>query len=96
MQGNDKFHRDNVYRRNPEVFGTTIDGEEVIMSVKHGQYYGLEGVGLRVWELIEEPRSFEQLVDHIQEEFEVELEICEKDLVAFLSEMERLELIERG
>lgn len=84
------------YCRNPDLIGATIDDELVMMSVEHGQYYGLGGVGPRVWELIEQPRTLEQLVEQVLEEFEVEREVCEKDMVEFLEQMEKLGLVERG
>lgn len=83
------------FKRNPDLIGATIDDELVMMSIEHGQYYGLGGVGPRVWELIEQPQTMAQLVDTILEEFEVEREVCEKDLTEFLAQMEQLGLVER-
>lgn len=93
--GSDKTKLSGTYCRNPDLIGATIDDELVMMSVDHGQYYGLGGVGPRVWELIEEPRSFEELIDQILEEFEVSREVCENDMVEFLQQMEKLGLVER-
>lgn len=84
------------FRRNQNLIGATVDDEIVMMSVEHGQYYGLGGVGTRVWELIEQPCPFGRLVDQILEEFEVEREICEADLAEFLLQMEQLGLVERS
>ena len=83
------------FKRNSDLIGAAIDDEMVMMSVEHGQYYGLGGVGPRVWELIEQPQTMDQLVDQILEEFEVEREVCEKDLTEFLAQMEQLGLVER-
>ncbi|MGY6555538.1 MAG: lasso peptide biosynthesis PqqD family chaperone [Wenzhouxiangella sp.] len=84
------------FKRNSSLIGATVDDELVMMSVEHGQYYGLGGVGPRVWELLEEPRKFDELVELILQEFEVEREVCEKDMVEFLEQMEKLGLIERS
>ena len=83
------------FKRNSDLIGAAIDDEMVMMSVEHGQYYGLGGVGPRVWELIEQPQTMAQLVDTILEEYEVECEVCEKDLTEFLAQMEQLGLVER-
>ena len=90
------FNAEDRFKRNRNLIGATIDDELVMMSVEHGQYYGLGGVGPRVWELIEQPRTLEQLVEQVLEEFEVEREVCEKDMVEFLEQMEKLGLVERG
>lgn len=95
MKARDDVQTHGRYTRNKNLVGATIDDELVMMSVEHGQYYGLGGVGPRVWELIEEPRTFEDLVNQILEEFEVEREVCEKDMVEFLAQMEKLGLVER-
>ena len=60
------------FRRNSDLIGTSIDDELVMLSVERDQYYGLRGVGSRVWELIEDPHTFEELVDQVLEEFDVE------------------------
>ncbi|TVQ34717.1 MAG: lasso peptide biosynthesis PqqD family chaperone [Wenzhouxiangella sp.] len=88
-------HASGSFRRNPDLIGAAVDDELVMMSVEHGQYYGLGGVGPRVWELIEEPRTFGELVNQILEEFEVKREVCEKDMMEFLAQMEKLGLVER-
>lgn len=95
MKGNRETQIQAAFRRNPDLIGAAIDDELVMMSVEHGQYYGLGGVGPRVWELIEQPQTMAQLVDQILEEFEVEREVCEKDLTEFIAQMEQLGLVER-
>ena len=90
-----KIRSSDSFRRNPDLIGASIDDELVMMSVEQGQYYGLGGVGPRVWDLIEQPRTFSDLVDQILEEFEVEREVCEKDMLEFLGQMEKLGLAER-
>lgn len=96
MSDSMKNQKRATYRRNADLIGATIDDELVMMSVEHGQYYGLGGVGPRVWELLEQPRLLEQLVDRILDEFEVERRVCEADMIQFLEQMEKMGLVERG
>lgn len=84
-----------VYRRNPDLIGATIDDELVMMSVEQGQYYGLGGVGPRVWDLLAESRSFSELVGVILDEYDVDRTVCERDMQGFLEQMESLGLVER-
>ena len=83
------------FRRNLDLIGAAIDDELVMMSVEQGQYYGLGGIGPRVWELLEEPCAIEDLVDAILEEFEVDSAVCEKDMTGFLKELEEFGLIQK-
>ena len=93
MKGSKESASGVFYQRNPDLIGASIDDELVMMSVDRGQYYGLGGVGPRIWELLEKPHTFDQLVDRVLEEFEVERAVCEKDMVGFLDQMEEFGLI---
>ena len=42
---------------NQEDNKIVLEGEAVILSLHDGIYYGLNSVGLRIWELIQQPRS---------------------------------------
>lgn len=72
---------------------TEVDGETVMMSIEKGNYYGLNGVGSRIWQLIATPMSVLQLCEKILEEFAVDRETCEADLLKFLNQLEQQNLI---
>ena len=60
-------------------------GEEaVILGVKTGVYYGLNPVGARIWSLVQQPRTVENIRDTVLAEYEVEPERCERDLLELL------------
>jgi len=70
-------------------------GEEVaILDLKLGVYYGLDEVGARVWELIQEPRVVSDVRDVLIEEYDVAPERCERDLFALLERLAEEGLIE--
>ena len=70
-------------------------GEEVaILDLKVGTYYGLDEVGARVWELIQEPRAVGDVRDVLLEEYDVAPERCERDLFALLERLAEQGLIE--
>mgnify|MGYP005846936347 CR=1 FL=1 len=96
MEEKNDIQKDAIYQRNPDLIGASIDDEMVMMSVEQGQYYGLGGVGPRIWDLLEKPHTLDQLVEQVIEEFEVERAVCEKDMVGFLEQMEEFGLIERA
>jgi len=70
-----------------------VDGEAVVLSVQTGQYYGTNPVGTRIWELLENPRTCEDLCKLLTTEFEVEPELCRREVSAFLDELRREELV---
>ena len=64
-----------------------LAGEVVIVDLKNGAYYGLDGVGYRIWSLIQERKTVQQIRDAILEEYEVEPERIEHDLMALLQRL---------
>ena len=70
-------------------------GEEVaILDFKAGVYYGLDDVGARVWQLVQEPKKVREIRNALLEEYEVEPVRCERDLIALLRNLAGEELIE--
>ena len=64
-----------------------LGGEVAILDLKAGVYYGLDAVGARIWSLIQEPRTVNEIRDILLEEYEVEPERCERDLLALLQRL---------
>jgi hypothetical protein len=71
-----------------------LGGEVAILDLKAGVYYGLDAVGARIWSLIQEPRTVNEIRDILLEEYEVEPERCERDLLALLQKLADEGLIE--
>lgn len=70
-----------------DVLATSFDEELVLLNLNNGVYYGLEGVGSRIWALIQQPTSVADIRDTIAAEYEVDPEVCETDLRALLGEL---------
>jgi hypothetical protein len=66
---------------------SNLDGEIVMMSVENGEYYGLDEIGTRIWQLMEHPIVIENLINCLTNEFEVEREECEEDTLEFLEDL---------
>jgi len=68
--------------------------ETVLLHLKTGAYYGLNAVGARIWNLIQEPRTVSEVRDAIVGEYDVEPERCERDVLALLKRLTREGLVE--
>jgi hypothetical protein len=79
--------RDTAVVRNPRLIAADMDGDLVMMSIESGEYFGLGGVGTRVWELIDTPRTLAQLTQAICAEYEVDAATCETDISRFLADL---------
>lgn len=71
-----------------------IDGESIILNLEDGLYYGLDPIGARIWGLIEEPKTVQQIQEILLEEFEVEPQVCMHDLQVLLQDLTNRRLIE--
>ena len=71
-----------------------LDGEAVILNMKSGVYCGLNEVGARIWQLIQEPMSVTYIHDTLLQEYNVESDLCKKDLLALLQKLADHGLIE--
>ena len=81
------------YQRSAEVVSTNVDGEEVLLSIENGKYYGLNSVASRIWQLIEQPRSFDTICRELQNEYEVTAEQCETETQALLDEFNQQRVV---
>ena len=84
----------SIITQTKEQVYSQIDGESVILNLKSGEYYGLNSVGARIWELIQEPKAVNEVQNLILAEYEVELEQCQNDRVALLQELAEAKLID--
>ena len=71
-----------------------LSGEAIILNLDSGIYYGLNEVGARVWELIQQPQSFRELLDALLEEYDVSIEGCKQDLTKILLDLKNAGLVE--
>jgi hypothetical protein len=78
----------------PDVVSANLGNEKALLSMADGVYYGLNPVGAAIWDLLQEPRTVEQLRDAIAARYSVELERCEREVVAMLKKLSGWGLIE--
>jgi Coenzyme PQQ synthesis protein D (PqqD) len=71
-----------------------LGGEAAILNVKKGLYYGLDPVGARIWNLMQEPRPVAEIQNAIISEYDVEPERCALDLADLLQKLLAEGLIE--
>jgi len=71
-----------------------LAGEAVILNVSSGEYFGLNELGARIWNLIQEPRTVGELFEIVLGEYEVTPDQLERDLSSLFEEMATKELIE--
>lgn len=74
-----------------DTLSRNLDGEAVLLGLKSAGYYGLDPVGTRIWELIEEKGVLEDVLQGVLAEFDVDEARARADLLALTAR-----LLEKG
>ena len=79
----------------PDHVACDLDEETVILSLKTGEYYGLNPVAAAVWRMIQVRRSVAAIRDSLLKQFGgVTPEQCEEEVIRLLGEFEEMGLVE--
>lgn len=70
---------------------SNVDDEAILMHLEEGSFSSVRSTGLRIWQLIDEPRSVAEICDALRREFDVGEIECREQTTEFLSH-----LCERG
>jgi hypothetical protein len=76
-----------VVVRSSEPLTAVVDGELVMLDARSSSYFGLDGIGTRIWELLEAPRSVDDVCTVLIEEYEVDPETCRTEVLAFITDL---------
>lgn len=82
-----------IINKNLEIDDTDLDGEKVMMNLDKGEYFMMNEVGSRIWEIISEPINVRRIIDTLRSEYEVDEETCKDTVVEFLGRLNNAELI---
>jgi hypothetical protein len=82
-----------IARRADLMVAELSETELVMLSIQRGSYYGMEETAKVIWDHLSEPRSVAALVDHLLTRFSVDRQTCEREVLAFVTEMHKDELV---
>ena len=75
----------------PQVMSRVVGDDTVLLDLKSGMYFGVDGVAKRIWESISEGRSLGETAEVIASEYEVDEAQAQADVLKFVTD-----LVERG
>ncbi|MGW8169149.1 MAG: PqqD family peptide modification chaperone [Sulfurovaceae bacterium] len=80
-------------KRLENTIASPMEDDLVMMSMENNAYYGLNSVGRKVWELLESEQTLESLCAKLMEKYDVDLEICQRDVSALINQLEKAGLV---
>jgi Coenzyme PQQ synthesis protein D (PqqD) len=79
-----------------QVIAQKVSNTMVLLHLGNGEYYSLDEVGLRIWELCDGTRSVQDLAVQVCQEFDALPEQVEHDVRALLDELAAEQLVIEG
>lgn len=87
-------HQSARFVRSSGTLAAEVNGEVVALSVERGQCYGMNDVASRVWQLLAEPRSLEEICEALTADYDVEMGTCRQEVSRLLEELRSENLVE--
>lgn len=81
-------------KRREGVAAQVADGEAVLLDIESGEYFSLNCVGSRIWELCDGTRSTAEIVSVICAEFDVAEAVATADAHEILGELQNEKLVQ--
>lgn len=72
----------------------SLGDEAAILNTDRGIYYGLDPVGTEIWKLLQKPCKVAEIHQALLQEYDVEPDRCQRDLINLLEDLLKAGLIE--
>lgn len=79
-----------------QVVSRAVGDETVLLDLESGIYFGLDGVGQRIWEALGEGKTLGEVTEIVVQEYEVDVGRAKADVLAFVGELVERGLVEVG
>ena len=76
-----------------DVLFQELQGEAVLLNLKTGVYLGLNQIGTRIWQLLQEDGALSRVLEVMLAEYDVTQEKLSKDLLDLVGQMEKQGLL---
>jgi hypothetical protein len=74
-------------KRSQTAMARDVDGELVILDIPSGRFFGLNDVGKVIWDRLTEDSSFEQLIDAVVANYEVDRDQATDDVTDLIAQL---------
>ncbi len=71
----------------PDVLSQEVSGETVLLDLNNENYFGLNEVGTRIWQLLQEQNDLEIIYDIMLDEYEVDAKQLRKDFDDIINQL---------
>lgn len=79
--------------RNEDLLSGVLDDETILMSIETGSYHVINKTANRIWELLEEPKTVDEICIIILDEYDVDPETCQKEVLEFMAGLQNRKIV---
>ena len=94
MLTNQTISLNNIVSQSEGNIVSNMGVEKVMLSVQNGKYYNLGEIGGEIWDLIESPKSVNEVISSLVNEYDVTQADCEEQVLSFLEHLYNEKLID--
>ncbi|TDG12842.1 PqqD family protein [Seongchinamella unica] len=77
----------------PDVISQEVSGETVLLDLNSENYFGLDEIGTRIWQLIESSGRLQDIYETLLAEYDVEPDQLLEDMEQLLTDIEKAGLV---
>ncbi len=74
-------------RRNEELIFSCLDGNTMLLSIEKDEYYAVNPIGSKIWDLIGSPQDISGICEQLYQEYDIEPEMCKNEVLNFVNQM---------
>jgi hypothetical protein len=86
----------SVFRISEGVVFRELDGEAVLLNLDSGMYFGLDRIGTRIWQLVEQHGRIDPIVAALVDEYEADARVLREDVGRLLGALTEKGLVIEG
>ena len=83
-------------QRSKQVMWNVVDYEAVLLNTETGFYYGMNKTASVIWELLETPKTIEEIVQEMNKRFSVDSAVLTDDVEQIIKTLTSKRLIEHS
>jgi hypothetical protein len=87
---------DDRFKRAAHVVSAAEGDRSVLLDPEGGEYFGLDEVGTRIWELLPAHPTASALAEQLSEEYDAPRELLAADAARLLGELAAMKLVARA
>ena len=86
----------DTFALSDDVVAREVGGETMLLDLASGTYFGLDPIGGRLWQVLEQGGTLAGACDQIAGDYDVPRDVLEADILALVSQLVERRLIVSG